>query len=136
MIDKNKFNLWYLIKGEGWKDIWKSWGLGIKLFLSLLLIYLIVFGLLSTYRHFFPSSTKPQSATTVGHIDSGGVSNVTNIVNQSAKLSQGVYIKGATDRVSGGVFRELNSMIDVSIGGGKDFNRDDAFLEVETRVKF
>lgn len=136
MVDKNKFNLGYLVAGEGMKDWWKAAGAGIKLAIIGIVLFLIIFGLLSTYRHFFPSSPKPTSATTVGHIESGGVSNVTNIVNQSPKLSQGVYIKGATDRVSAGVFRELNPLIDLSLGGGHDFDKEDEFLEVEARVKF
>lgn len=136
-IDKSKFNFWYLFSGDGIKDWWKAYGAFAKVLITLVVIYLIIFGLLSTYRHFFPSKTAQIPQTTVGHIESGGVSNITNIVNPSPTLKQGIYLRGATDkRGSAGVFKEVTPNVELDLGGGKDWDKDSEFVEVECRLKF
>ena len=79
----------------------------------------------------------PRKDTTkiVTRVEAGGTSNVTNITNVSQDLKQGIYLRGASDRASVGVFKEVFHNIDISAGGGKDYD-DDAFGEIEVRLKF
>lgn len=45
MIDKTKFNLGYFVKGEGWKDFFKAWGLGWRLILTFLILFFLASGI-------------------------------------------------------------------------------------------
>ena len=130
-LDKTKFHLGYLIKGDGAKDYYKAWGTGIRLALTLGLVFCILF----TIKQFFPTKKPATSTTSVGKVEAGGVSNITNINNPLQDLKQGIYLRGASDRASVGVFKEVLPHIDVSLGAGKSYE-DDAFVEVETRFKF
>ena len=40
-IDKSKFNLRYFVAGDGWKDWFKSWGLGWRLIVTLLALLFV-----------------------------------------------------------------------------------------------
>ena len=131
-LDKSKFNLAYLIKGDGLKDYYKSWGLGVRLLVTVGLIFAIVF----TIQSFFPKRKQATSSTAIKTIEAGGTANITNINNPLPDLKQGIYGRLASDRGSIGVFKEVMSNIDVSMGAGKDWDEDDYFIEVETRYKF
>jgi len=48
-IDKSKFNLRYFVTGEGWKDWFKSWGLGWRLIITLLAILFVATTLWRAY---------------------------------------------------------------------------------------
>ena len=94
----------------------------------------IVFSVINTVSGYFYK--KPStSSTSVGTVEAGGVSTITNINNPSQESKQGLYLRGASDRASIGVFKEVMPHIDISIGGGKDYD-DDAFVEAEIRFKF
>ena len=130
-LDKSKFNLGYLIKGDGMKDYYKSWGLGFRLVVTLALLFAIVF----TVYSFFPKKKQATSSTTIGDVKEGATLNVTNINNPLQDLKQGIYGRLASDRGSIGVFKEMAPNIDISIGAGKDWDENE-FIEVETRYKF
>ena len=101
----------------------------------LLAMGLLLSGVFAVYRHFFPTKKQATSSTTTT-VGSGGTANITNINNPLADLKQGIYWRLASDRGSIGVFKEVMSNIDVSVGAGKDWQDGKEFIEVETRYKF
>lgn len=134
-IDKNKFSFKYLLFGEGKKDWYKALGNGWRLIVIGIIATVLVFGGLSLWDRFFPKKQQATSTTTVGTVEAGGVSTITNINNPLPDLKQGIYVRAASDRASIGVFKEVMSNIDISIGGGKDYD-DKEFVEIEARWKF
>lgn len=132
---QGKFNLKYFFIGKGKEDIYKALGMGWRLIAIGIILVLLVFGGLSLWNRFFPKKQQTTSTTTVGTVEAGGTSTITNINNPLPDLKQGIYIRGASDRASVGVFKEVMPNIDVSIGGGKDYD-DKEFIEIEARYKF
>lgn len=105
-------------------------------FILVVVIWIVLgSGAYAIFRHFFPSKKQTTSTTSVGHVEAGGVSNITNINNAIPDLHQGIYAKVASDRATIGVFKEVMPNVDISIGAGKDYDSD-FVAEVETRFKF
>ena len=80
-LDKSKFDLLYLFKGDGIKDWWKSWGMGIRLGATIIIIILIALGTLTVWNKLFP---KPPSNTVIAQ--KGSTVTVNQII-QSPKRS-------------------------------------------------
>lgn len=99
-------------------------------------VLLVLSGAVAVKNALFPPPPKNSGTTSsIGKVEAGGV--VKNITIQSPKLQQGIYLRGASDRASVGVFKEVMSNIDISLGAGKDYDDEDgAFVEVEARFKF
>lgn len=95
----------------------------------------ILFGLFFIGSFFHKKQQQPTSATRISKIESGAnvTFNTTNAVTQN--LKQGFYIRGASDRASVGIFKEVTPNVDISIGAGKKYD-DGGFAEVEARAKF
>lgn len=112
------------------------WGERFQSLGAYIIIISILFFVGIGIRSFFPKKSEATSKTAIKTIESGGIANITNINNPVADLKQGIYLRGASDKVSIGVFKEVMPSIDVSIGVGKKYDDDSAFAEVETRFKF
>lgn len=94
----------------------------------------VIFGLWVLFTALRPKTPQNTASTTVGKVEAGG--RVTTIFkNTPDSLKQGIYARVASDRASIGVFKDVMPNIDVSLGGGKDYD-DEAFLEAEVRYKF
>lgn len=109
------------------------WKERLKSLSAYLVIIGILFGIYLIVSLFFHK--QQATSTTKTKVESGGVANITNINNPIQDLKQGIYLRGSSDRVSIGVFKELGNNFEVAIGGGKKYD-DGEFVEVETKVKF
>jgi len=87
-IDKNKFNLSYLVAGEGLKDWWKSWGAGIRLAVTIIIIYLLIMGGITLWNKLFPKPLINENKPTI-NVGQGGTSNYTVIQNKEKNWSAG-----------------------------------------------
>lgn len=110
-------------------DYWK------ERFQSLSAYFLIIGIIVGVFLLVRPKRQEPATSTTKTTVASGGVANITNINNPIQNLHQGVYGRVSSDRASIGVFKEVNSNIDVEVGGGKNYD-DGEFAEVSVRYKF
>lgn len=98
-------------------------------------LVLLLSGLFGLYRHFFPKKVQPTSSSSVGRVESGGVSNITNVNYKPEDTSQGLYVSLSSDRATVGVYKEFTSRFEVQLGAGKDYD-DKAVAEVTGKVKF
>lgn len=130
-LDKSKFNLGYLLKGDGLKDYYKSWGLGLRLGVTLLLLFAIGF----TIKSFLPKKPQASSSTAIKTIEAGGTANITNINYKPEDNSHGLYVTLSTDRNTVGVYKTFAGRFEVQLGAGKDYD-DNAVAEVTGKVKF
>ena len=89
-IDKTKFNLSYLISGDGIKDWWKAWGGGIRLLITIIIITLLGMGAFATYRFFFPKPTSNVNKPTI-NVGQGGTSNYTVIQNKEHNWETDIF---------------------------------------------
>ncbi len=98
-MDKEKFNLKYLLTGEGKKDWFKAWGNGVKILISVALAAILCIGILGVYRFFFPKKTPQTQNITV---ESGG--HATIIQNESKDWEIGVFAGALSyDNKNGGI---------------------------------
>lgn len=113
---------------KGFSSLWRP----VIIIIVGILLYV---GFMTAFDRLFPKPKQAATSTTKTRVEAGGTANITNINNPVSDLKQGVYLRGASDRASVGVFKEVLPNIDVSLGAGKDYD-EDAFVEVETRFKF
>ena len=105
-LDKAKFNLGYLIKGESIKDWWKAWGGGIKLIITLALLGLLILGGFKLVNWFFPSKPPVQNNTQTVTIQPGSTVNfkTENIQKNDRGYEAGIFGGGLTLGSQAGVF--------------------------------
>lgn len=131
-MTKDSINVKKLLKGA---FIPANYAKAVVFGICLVVLLGVGFSVFNTIQSMFGKKKSATSETSVGVVEAGGVSTITNINNPLPTLKQGVYVRAASDRASIGVFKEVMPNIDICIGGGKDYD-DKAFLEVEARFKF
>lgn len=96
----------------------------------------VLVGLFFIGNLFHKKAEQPTSATQIRKIESGAnvTFNTTNSVQPT--LKQGFYVQGASDRASLGIFKEVTPNIEIAVGGGKRYDDNSSFIEVEARAKF
>lgn len=132
MEEKEKFSFWKLISGPFNLINYVKLGTFIVCGLIVFAVYL---GIVSIKEKYFPTKKPSTSTTTVEHVESGGISTITNINNPTPDLKSGLYISAASDRASVGVFKEVAPNLEIELGAGETYDSQ-AFAEVKLKVKF
>lgn len=96
-------------------------------------IILLLAGLRAAWLAVFPPPSNGTN-TTIGRVEAGGT--VKNITIQSARLKQGIYGEVSSVDFGVGVFKEVASNIDISVGIEKDFDDEEVEPKVQARFKF
>jgi hypothetical protein len=98
-------------------------------------IILLLSGAVAIKNKLFPPPPQQSGTTsTVGTVEAGG--HVENITYQSPTLKQGIYGEISSNDFGVGIFKEVHSNIDLSIGIEKDFDEDELEVKVQSRFKF
>ncbi len=107
-----------------------TWGKAFAYLTIFSLMFLIGKGILSL----FPKPPVTNTSTSVGKVEAGGVSNITNIINPEKETKKVLYVRASTDRYTSGTFYCPTQRLCVEIGAGRSYDGDKTYGEGALRL--